>query len=145
MSVSERPGQARPANDPAVPLEPDSSLGELLGRITTDFGELVSTQVELAKVEIKEEVAKAGRGAAMLSGAAVASMLALVGLTFAAAWGLAEVMPTGWAFLIVAVVWAAIAGVLALTGRARLREVNAVPETRESIKEDVEWAQQQKI
>jgi len=30
-------------------------------RLTADFGGLVSTQVELAKVEIKEEVAQAGR------------------------------------------------------------------------------------
>jgi hypothetical protein len=49
--------------DTTKPLEPESSLGQLLSRLTSDFGDLVSTQVELAKVEIKDEVARAGRGA----------------------------------------------------------------------------------
>lgn len=131
--------------DPTQPIDPDLSLGELIGRITTDFGNLVTTQVELAKVEIKEEVAKATKGAAMVSGGAVAGLLALLLLSMAAAWGLAEVMAPGFAFLVVGGVWLIAAAVLILTGRNRLTEVNAVPETRETIKEDVQWAQQQKI
>ena len=87
--------------DPTQPLEPDLSLGELLGRVTSDFGNLVSTQVELAKVEIKEEVAKAGKGAAMISGGAVAALLGVLLVSMAAAWGLAEVIEPGWSFLIV--------------------------------------------
>ena len=66
---------ATSATDPTKPLEPDSSLGELLSRLTTDFSELVSTQVELAKVEIKEEVAQAGKGAGLLTGGGVAAYL----------------------------------------------------------------------
>ena len=40
--------------------------------------------------------------------------MTIVLLSFAAAWGLAEVMAVGWAFLIVAVAWAA-AGSLSCT------------------------------
>jgi uncharacterized membrane protein YqjE len=130
--------------DPTQPMEPDQSLPDLIGRLSSDFGELVTTQVELAKVEIKEEVAKAGKGAGMLGGGAVAGLLALTLLSFAAAWGLAEVMAEGWAFLIVGAIWAVTAAALFMSGRNRLTTVEPVPETRESIKEDITWAKQQK-
>ncbi len=65
MSATVEPG---PAPDPTQPVEPDQSLGELVNRMTTDVGQLVSTQIELAKVEIKDEVARAGKGAGMVGG-----------------------------------------------------------------------------
>src|SRR4051794_12346100 len=112
--------------DPTQPLEADKSLGELLSRLTKDFSSLVSTQVELAKLEIKEEVGRAGKGAGILTGGAVAAWLAVVLLSFAAAWGLAEVMPTGFAFLVVGAVWLVVAAVLLLRGRNELKSVNVV-------------------
>jgi uncharacterized membrane protein YqjE len=134
-----------PPPDPTQPLEPDRSLGDLLGRLSQDFSELVSTQVELAKVEIKEEVARAAKGTGLLGGGAIAALLALLLLSFAAAWGLAEVIPAGLAFLIVGLVWAAAAAVLAIQGRQKLRTVTPViPQTKETLKEDVEWARQQR-
>jgi uncharacterized membrane protein YqjE len=130
-------------DDPARPLEPDTSLPELLSRLSSDFGELVSTQVELAKVEIKEEIARAGKGAGLLGGGAFVAYLAVILLSFAAAWGLAEIMPEGVAFLIVGTVFAVVAIVLLRTGREQMRSVQAVPETTETLKEDVQWAKQQ--
>ena len=132
-----------PPTDETQPLEPDASLSELLGRLSSDFGDLLSTQLELAKVEVKEEVARAGKGAAILGGGALVGYLALILLAFAAAWGLSEVVPEGVAFLIVGVVVAAIAAFLLMTGRERMREVRPVPETTETLKEDVQWARQQ--
>jgi len=130
--------------DPTRPLEADSSLGQLLSRLTTDFGNLVATQVELAKVEIKEEVTEAGKGAGLLTAGGFAGYLAITLLSFAAAWGLDEVMPTGLAFLLVGVVWIAIAGVLYASGRNQLQSVRVAPNTKAAIKEDMEWAKQQR-
>ena len=130
--------------DPTKPIDADKSLGELLSRLTGDFGDLVSTQMELAKVEIKHEVTRAGRGAGFLTGGGLAAYLAVTLLSFAAAWGLAEVMAEGWAFLIVGVVWAAVAAALFLSGRRQLEAVRGAPQTKTSIKEDVEWAKHQK-
>jgi len=139
--LSARPGE----RDATEPIEADKSLGELVSQLSADFSDLVSTQLELAKVEIKEEVSRAGKGAGMITGGGLAAYLAVVLLSFAAAWGLSEAMPTGFAFLIVGVVWAAVATFLVLTGRNQLRTVHPVPEqTKESIKEDVEWAKQQR-
>jgi hypothetical protein len=131
--------------DSSEPLEADKSLGELVSQLSTDFSSLVSTQLELAKTEIKDEVARAGKGAGMLTGGGFAAYLAILLLSLAAAWGLSEAMPTGLAFLIVALAWAAIAGLLLLLGRDQLRSVHAMPsQTKQTIKEDVEWVKQQR-
>jgi len=130
--------------DPTQPIEADKSLGDLLSRLTKDFSSLVSTQVDLAKLEIKEEVSRAGKGAGILTGGAVAAWLAVVLLSFAAAWGLAEVMPTGFAFLIVGAVWLAAAAVLLLRGRNELKSINPVPQqTKAELQEYIQWARQQ--
>ena len=130
----------------AAHLEPveDRSLGELFSNLTHDLTDLMRSEMELAKVEMKEEAAKAGKAAGMLGGAALAGYLALTLLAFAAAWGLAEVVDAGWAFLIVGVVVGAIAAVLAMTGKKRLDTVDPMPEqTMETLKEDARWARAQ--
>src|SRR5205085_12492110 len=124
--------------------DPDKSLTELLSELTSDFSDLVTTHVELAKVEIKEEVKKAGLGAGLLSGAAIAALMSVLLLSFAAAWGLAEVVPEGVAFLIVGLVWVAAAAVLGLQGRQRLAQAKGPEQTIEEVKEDAQWVRQQK-
>jgi uncharacterized membrane protein YqjE len=122
----------------------DRSVGELMGDLARDLGQLVRQELELAKVEIKEELAKTGKAGGILGGTAVAAYMALVLLSFAAAYGLDAVMPTGFAFLIVGLVYAAVAAVLYGKGRQELRNVRPVPEqTVETLKEDVQWAKQQ--
>lgn len=123
--------------------EPDASIGELVGRLTKDFGQLVSTHIELAKVETREELKRAGKGAGLLGAAAVAGLLTLILLSFAAAWGLAEVMPTAVAFLIVGVIWAIGAGVLAARGRKEITNIEPAPQTVAELKEDRRWMNEQ--
>ena len=133
------------STDQTQPLEAEHSLGELFSKLSTDFSQLVSTQLELAKVELKEEVTHAGKGAGMFAGGALAGYLALMLLSFAAAWGLATEMPTGVAFLIVGAVWVVIAAVLAAMGRTEFKAVHPVPpHSKEALKEDIAWARQQK-
>ena len=138
-----RAGHVYP-DDPTKPVDPDASLGELIGKVSQDFSQLVSTQVELAKVEIKDEIKTAGKGAGILSVGALCAYMALILLSFAAAWGLDAIMPTGFAFLIVGAVYAIAAAVLLPKGKNKLTEVNPVPErTAETVKEDVQWARNQ--
>jgi len=122
----------------------EPSLAELLSATTSDLSDLLKAQVELAKVEIKEEVTAAARAGAMFGAAGLLGYLALALLAFAAAWGLDAVLPTGVAFLIVGLVVAAVAGLCFAMGRQKLEHVNAVPpQTVETIQEDVQWAKQQ--
>ncbi len=135
----------RATPDPTQPVEPDASVPELLRRVTDDVSELVRTHLELAKVEIKDEIARTGKGAGLITGAAVAALIALLMLSAAAAWGLSEVVPEGVGFLIVGLVWAAVAGFLTLSGRRKLSEVPPVAEqTKQAVEEDVQWAKNQR-
>lgn len=127
------------------PVDPDqASLGELFSSLTNDLSQLVRSEMELARVEIREEAGKAGKAAGMLGGAAVAGLVALIMLASAIAWGLAELVDAGWAFLIVGIVIGAVAAVLGMSGRNKLAEVRPVPDqTVDTLKEDARWARAQ--
>jgi hypothetical protein len=123
----------------------DASLGGLVGQLTTDVGALLRDEVQLAKVELKEDATRAAKVGGMFGAAGFAGYVTILLLSFAAAWGLAEVVPIGVAFLIVGVVWGAVAAVLFLVGRARMRDLDMKPEqTIETMQENVQWAKQQK-
>jgi Putative Actinobacterial Holin-X, holin superfamily III len=118
----------------------ETSVGELIGNISNDLSQLFRQEVELAKAEVKQEAAKAGKAAGMLGGAGFAGYLAVVLLSFALVFGLANVMDAGWAALIVAVLWAIIGAALYAVGRKRLKTVDPMPHrTVETIKEDAQW------
>jgi uncharacterized membrane protein YqjE len=119
----------------------DRSFGELIGNLTNDFSTLVRKEIELAKVETKEEVTKFGKGAGMLAAAGVAALLMLIFLSMTLMWLLDNWMHTAWAALIVTVLWAIVAGVLAQIGRKRLSEATPpLQETKDTLKEDAQWA-----
>jgi len=118
----------------------ETSIGELIGDISNDLSQLFRQEVELAKAELKQQATKAGKAGGMLGGAAFAGYLAVVLLSFAVVFGLANVMDAGWAALIVAVVWAVIGAALYATGRQKLKTVDPVPRrTVDTIKEDARW------
>jgi len=124
----------------------DRPLPELMKTLADQTTTLVRQEIDLAKAEFSEKGKKAGQGAGMFGGAGVVGFLALAALTAAAILGLATVLPDWLAALIVGLVYAAVAGVLALQGRNKVQEAGPpVPEqTVETVKEDVEWAKTQK-
>jgi uncharacterized membrane protein YqjE len=123
----------------------DRSIGQLMSEVTRDIGQLVRQEIELAKTETKEEVQRAGRAGAMFGAAGLLGFLAVLLLSFAVAWALAEAMPAGVAFLIVGAVYAIAAFVAAQRGRQRMKQFDPVPhETVETIKEDVQWVRARK-
>lgn len=120
------------------------SIGHLLQEATQDISELVRKEVQLAKLELRDEMTKASKAGGKLGAASVIGYLALLLASFAVVWGLAEVLSVGWAFLIVAVVYAVVAAVLFTSGRSQMREVSAMPrQTMDTLKEDAEWARAQ--
>ena len=122
----------------------ERSFGEIIGELSGDFSRLVRKEIELAKVETKEELSKAGQSAGMFGGAGVAAWLTLLFLSLALMFALANAMDVGWAALIVAVLWAVVAAVLAAVGRSRLRQATPpLQQTVETLKEDAQWAKRQ--
>lgn len=121
------------------------SVGSLVSELTTDLSTLMRQELELAKVELRQEASKTGKAAGMLGGAGVAGWMVALFASMALMWALGEVIPLGWAALIVALLWAAVGAVLFIRGRQQLREVRPVPEqTVQTLKEDVQWAKTQK-
>ena len=121
--------------------ESTQSLGSLMSEISKDLSTLMRQEVELAKVELKEEAAKAGKSAGMLGAAGFAGYMFLVLLSFAAGYGLGSQIGYGWGTLIVAAIWAVIGAVLFVLGRSRLKRVSPKPErTIQTLKEDAQWA-----
>jgi hypothetical protein len=113
-----------------------ASVGELIVEVTRDMSTLMRQELALAKAEVKEEAVKAARAGGMLGAAGFAGYMVLLFASIAAWWGLAEVMATGWAALVVTAIWAVIGAVLFAMGRQRMREVNPMPErTVETVSE----------
>jgi len=128
--------EEQPVND-----ERERPTGELLKQLTDQTTRLVRQEIELAKLELQEKGKKAGVGAGMFGGAAALGLYALGALTATIILALATFLP-GWvAALIVTVVYGAIAGVLALRGKAQVKPATPpVPEQAvETTKEDARW------
>lgn len=120
----------------------DRPTTDLLRELADQTTTLVRQEIDLAKAELTEKGKRAGAGAGMFGGAGLIGTLALAALTTAIVAALDTAMPLWLAALIVAAVYGAIAGVLALTGKRQIDEAApAAPEqTIDSVKEDVQWA-----
>jgi uncharacterized membrane protein YqjE len=121
-------------------------IGDLVKQLAGQTSTLVRQEIDLAKAEMSEKASVAGKGAGLIGGAAVVGLLAAGALTAFLILLLSEAMDAWLAALIVTVVMAAIAAALGVAGRNRIRAATpAVPEqTVETVKEDVEWAKNQK-
>jgi uncharacterized membrane protein YqjE len=115
---------------------------DLLKELSDHTTTLVKQEIDLAKAELSEKGKKAGLGAGMFGGAGLFGVFAFAALTTCIIAALESPLNLWLAALIVAVVYAVVAGVLALQGRNKVKEAGPpVPEqTTESVKEDVQWA-----
>ena len=114
----------------------EPTLGALLASASRDLTGLVHSEIELAKTELKSEVSTAIKGGVMFGAAAVLGGLAVVLLSHAAAWGLFAAGLPAWAgFLIVAVVYLLLAGVLALIGLRAVKKVGPPERTVRTTKQ----------
>ena len=122
----------------------DRSLAELARQLSLQTTELARHEVELAKAELGVKGKRAGIGAGMFGGAGALGLYALGALTAAIIAGIAEALPVWAAALIVAALYGAVAGILALRGKSKVQQATPpVPEaTVQSVKEDVRYTKQ---
>ena len=121
----------------------DRPIGELLKQLSQETTTLVKQELDLAKAEMAEKGKRAGVGAGFIGGGALFGLGAFGALTACLIALLATAVDHVWlAALIVAAVYGAIAGVLALQGKNKIQEATppAPEQTVETLKEDVEWA-----
>jgi uncharacterized membrane protein YqjE len=132
MAVQE-PGQGVDARD--------RSMGELLKQLSTDTSTLVKQEIQLLRAELQETGKQAGKGAGLFGAAGVVGLLAGIAFTACLILALDEFMKDWLAALIVAVVFGAVAAVLALRGKTEIKQATPpAPQTVETLKEDGRWA-----
>jgi hypothetical protein len=134
---SARAGAGQPSGGaPAGGPDTDASLGQLVSDATERMSSLVRSEIELAKAEITLSVKKGGMGAGLLGGAGFFGLFTFLFLSLAAAWGIAEFLPTWAGFLIVGAVYGLIALILALRGKKSLSDVGPPERTIQAAKDD---------
>jgi uncharacterized membrane protein YqjE len=116
-------------------------ISELVKELSSQTSTLVRQEIELARAELQQKGKLAGKGAGMLGGAAVATLLALGALTTGLI-ALLDLATATWvAALIVMGLWAIVALGLAKAGQKSLQKATPpAPQTVETVKEDIQWA-----
>jgi MFS family permease len=119
----------------------DRPVAELMKDLSEQTSTLVRKELELAKAELTVKGKRAGIGAGMFGGAGLFGLFAFGALTATLILALATAVPSWLAALIVAAVYGAVAGVLALQGKNKVQAATPpVPEQAvDSTKEDVAW------
>lgn len=118
----------------AAESEDGRSIGALLGDVTTNLSTLLQQELALAKAEAKQSGTRAGKGIGMFVGAAIGGLLLLVFISLSIMWGLGQyVGGNQWSSLIVAVIWAIVAGVLALAGKKEFERIRGLPQTADTL------------
>jgi Putative Actinobacterial Holin-X, holin superfamily III len=110
------------------------SFGELMSEVSQDLSTLVRQELKLAKAELAQDAARAGKAGGMFAGSGVAGHMVLLFLSIGGWLGLSNVMDGGWAALIVAAVWAVAGIVLYVGARSQLRQIRGLPRTVETVK-----------
>lgn len=118
----------------------DASISELIQQLSEQTSRLARQEIELAKAEMATKGKRLGLGAGAFGGAGLVALFGLGALTAAVILLLASAITPWLAALIVAVVYLAVAGVLALVGKSKVE--SATPPLPEravaSVKRDVE-------
>jgi MFS family permease len=120
----------------------DRPVAELVRQLSDQTTTLVRQEIELAKAEMTAKGKQVGIGAGAFGGAGLIGLYAVGAITACLILALSTAVEGWLAALIVGVVYAAIAGVLALIGKKKTQAgAPPVPERAiSSTKEDVEWA-----
>jgi uncharacterized membrane protein YqjE len=133
-----------PVNGGAQADPRDRGIGELVKDLASQTSTLVRQEIKLAQAEVTQKGKLAGKGAGMLAGAAVTALLGLGALTAMLIIVLDSFLALWLAALIVTVLWLAVAGVLAMSGKKALEAATPpAPQTVETVKEDIQWAKTQ--
>lgn len=119
----------------------ESPTSELSRRLLTDVRLIFGRQAQLAKLELEDKGSRLRTAGVEIAAAAVVAVFGVGVLIAAAVLALTIVLPAWAAALIVGAVLVAVATVLFILGRARLRSLGSLAptETLEAAREDMAW------
>ena len=123
-------------------------IGDLINTVKEEGSNLVSQELRLAKAEMTGKAKDVGIGAGMFGGAGYVAGITGIALMLTIMFVLDTAMKMWLAALITTVLFAAIAGVLALMGKKKIQQagppipeqtVESVKQTIETVKEEAKW------
>lgn len=129
---------AEPAVKPGPGGVGEPSVGDLVSFAVKDVAQLVKFELDLAKLELKDDARRVGIAGALLGMAAFVGCLVLVLLCFAFAYGLIALGIWPWAaFLIVAGTCVLLAALAVLIGYTKVRKLSGMKRTRRTVQDDL--------
>lgn len=122
----------------------ERSMAELIRDVIGDVQSIMRSEVQLARVETREEIAKAGRASKLVAVAGVVGLFAAAFALVTIYQALCLVLAPWLSALIICLVLGVIGGAMAAAGMAQWRKFHSVPpKTAQTVKENVEWARNQ--
>ena len=118
----------------------NKSAGQLMKEISEDFSTLIRKEIELAKQELGDSVATKVKGVAIIAIAGVFAFFALIFLLLAIRDGFDNFLWTWLADIATAVVLLVLGAVAALVAKKKLTAPISADLTKQTVKEDIEWA-----
>lgn len=118
----------------------DSSVGDLVSRVSEQTSHLIRDELRLAQAEMAAKAKRAGIGAGMFGGAGLLSVFGLGCLVAAAVLALAGPVSDWLAAVIVGVALLAVAGAAALVGKKKVAQAGPPVPTAavHGVKQDVQ-------
>lgn len=128
-------------------MRPDErTAGELIQESVDHVRELFRKEVQLAKVEVRQEVVKAAKAAGIAVGAILFGVFTIHFLLWSVLWALAPAMQFWIASLIVSVGTLVLAAALGAVAYSQFKSVSPKPErAARQLEETVTWAKKQHI
>ena len=121
-------------------VDSGKSAGQLMKEVTEDMSTLIRKEIELAKQEVGASVSAKLKGAAIIAVAGVLGFFALIFVLLAIRDGFDNFLWTWLADLATAAVLLAIGAAGALMAKKKLSTPLNTELTKQTIKEDVQWA-----
>jgi hypothetical protein len=131
------PSTTNPGRSGKHAAEP--SVGQLVSDASAHLSNLVHSEIELAKLELRSTVKSGITGAGAFIAAAIVLVFALVYGFQAAAEGIATVLPRWASFLIVFGALVAVAGLLVWFGIKKVKRIKAPQTTIKTTRETVDY------
>jgi len=129
---------AGPGQPPAALTLDEPTIGRLVADTSRHLSGLIRAEIALAKTELKISATAGGIGAALIAVAGLLAVLAVVMLSFAAAYFIVMAgLDEAWAFLIVFGFYLLVATVLALLALRRFKKVKPPEQTIATTKDTV--------
>jgi len=133
--LEENTGEARPSAE--------KSIGDLFGDLARELGTLVRQEIQLAKVEMSQKAAQAGRDAGLVAAGGTLAHAGLLAVIAGVILALGTLIPLWVSALIVGVIVLAIGAALARARIRAMKRIDPAPrQTLETLKEDARWARE---